>query len=379
MQRRRWEAAMSRGRALAVACAAIGLIAWVDPKTAGPAVTQEAAAEEAKRQVVYVLKARAKELRRVEDIAFRIEVANQDLCADRRPRLGLSWDTAEAFSGKSHDAAIEAYRLGDGLTVTSVVSGGPAAAAGVQPGDVVVSLNGEAPPVGKNAADKFNKRQLEVLGQSTRPVTLVVRRAGQELALPVTPVMACAYGVAVEDSADINAFADGRNIHVNRPMLRLATTDDELALVIAHEIAHDGQHHIQAKAHNARILGIPGLLLDIAEAANGVDTHGAFSKAGAQFGMAHAAAGFEAEADYVGMYYMARAGYGTDGVEEFWRKMAVEAPDAIFVKSDHPPTPDRFLAIAAAAKEIEAKRLAGAPLVPNQIGGQPAPAAVSRP
>lgn len=371
--------AISGAKCLAVLVAALGLIAWEDPKTAGPAVTQEAAAEEAKRQMVYVLKARAKELRRVEDIAFRIEVANQDLCADRRPRIGLSWDLAEAFDAKVRDAATEAYRLGDGLTIVGVVRGGPAAAAGLQPGDVVVSLNSEAPPGGKAAAGKFDKRLAEVIGQSTTPLALVVRRAGEQKTIAVTPVMACAYDVAVEDSPDINAYADGRGIHINRPILRLATTDEELALVIAHELAHDGQHHLQAQAHNARILGVPGLLIDIAAAANGVDTKGAFTKAGIQYGRAHAAPAFEAEADYVGMYYMARAGYATDGVEEFWRKMAVEAPQSIFIKSDHPPTPDRFLAIAAASREIEGKRLAGAPLTPNQRGDPKASAAVTPP
>jgi len=353
-------------RSLAISVAALGLIAWVDPKTAAPTVTKEAAADEAQREMVYVLKARAKELRRVEDIAFRIEVANQDLCADRRPRLGLSTGVAEAFNDKSRAAAVVAFGLGDGLTVTGVVSGGPAASAGLQPGDVVVSINGEAAPGGKAAVDKFSKRLAELVGQSTNPVTLVVHRAGEEKVIAVTPVIACAYAVAVDDSPDINAYADGTSIHINRPMLRLATTDEELALVIAHELAHDGQHHLQAKAHNARILGVPGLLIDLAAAANGVDTKGAFTKAGIQYGRAHAAPAFESEADYVGMYYMARAGYSTSGVEDFWRKMAVEAPDAIFVKSDHPTTPDRFLAIAATSKEIEDKRSKNEPLVPNQ-------------
>lgn len=370
---------MSRGRGLALVVVALGLIAWADPQTVGPTVTRDAATEEAKRQMVYVLKARARELHRVEVVAFRIEVANQDLCADRRPRLGMSWDTPDSFGAKVREAATEAFQFGDGLTVTDVVTGGPAAAAGLQPGDVIVSLNGEPPPSGKAVAEKFDKRLGEVVGQSTAAVTFVVRRAGQEKAVAVTPVMACAYTVAVEDSPDINAFADGKSIHINRPMLRLAATDEELALVIAHELAHDGQHHIQAKAHNARILGVPGLLIDLAAAANGVDTHGAFTKAGVNYGRAHGARAFEAEADYVGMYYMARAGYATDGVEEFWRKMAVEAPEAIFIKTDHPTTPDRFLAIAAASREIEGKRAAGAPLIPNQVAAQTSQAPVTPP
>ena len=125
--------------------------------------------------------------------------------------------------------------------------------------------------------------------------------------------------------------------------------------------------HIQAQMHNARIVGFGGLLLDGVAAAYGVNTRGTFTRAGMQMGAEHASVAFEAEADYVGMYYLARAGYSTSGVEDVWRKMAVEAPEAIFIKTDHPVTPQRFLAIEAASREIEDKRAKGEPLVPNQL------------
>lgn len=350
----------------AVVMAALGLVGWVEPKTASPLVAKDAAADEAKRQMVHVLKARAKETQRVQDIAFRIMAANHDLCADRAPRLGMILEVAESFEAQVRPTAVEAYRLGDGVTITTVVAGGPAAVAKLQPGDVVVSVNGEAVPAGKGAGKKFEKRLGEIIRASTGPLSFVVRRAGQEQTVAVTPVMACAYGVAVADGPELNAYADGKSIYVTRPMLRLAASDEELALVIAHEVAHNGQRHIAAKQKNAAVLGVPGLLLDIAAAAGGVNTNGAFAKAGMQYGASRASAAFEAEADYVGMYYLARAGYPTDGVEDFWRKMAVEEPNAIFIKSSHPATPDRFLAIAAAAEEIDGKRLKGEALTPNQ-------------
>jgi membrane-associated protease RseP (regulator of RpoE activity) len=353
-------------RTVAVTLAALGLIAWVDPKTAAPEVSKDAAAQEARRQEVYVFKAREQEVRRVDDIAFRLEAANQDLCPERAPRLGVKWASAQAFPVKLRDVAAEALQLGDGLTLLEVMAGSPAAAAGLQPGDVLVSIGGEAVPTGDGAEEKLSKRVAELMGQSTTPVSVVVRRGGEARTFSVTPVMACAYGVAVEDKDVLNAYADGKAIHIYRPLLKLADSDEELALVIAHELAHNGQHHIQAEMHNGRILGVGGLLIDVAAAAGGVNTGGAFTKAGMRVGMAHAAPEFEAEADYVGMYYMARAGYPTDGVEDFWRKMAAESPEAIFIKTDHPTTPARYLAIAATSKEIEEKRAKGEPLVPNQ-------------
>ena len=353
-------------RQLTVALAALGLIAWVDPKTAGPTVSKEAAAAEAKQQALYVVRAKLKDERRVNDIAFRIQVANQDLCASRQAVAGLTVASREEYGAKVRDLAAEALSLGEGLTVLYLPAGSPAATAGVLPGDQLLSFNGEAVPTGKRASAKASKRLREILDKAPdQALILVVRRAGAEQSLTVKPVLSCAYGVVVTDGKDQNAFADGKAIHIERSIIRLAGNDEELALVIAHELAHNGQRHIQAKKSNAGMAGFGGLLLDGIALAGGVDTGGYFTKTGVRIGANHASVEFEQEADYVGMYYLARAGYTIDGVEEFWRKMAVENPEAIYVKSSHPTSASRFVAIAATAKEIEAKRAAGEPLTPN--------------
>jgi membrane-associated protease RseP (regulator of RpoE activity) len=284
-------------------------------------------------------------------------------------RLGRSQESGRA-------AAVEALHLQAGPTLTWVAAGGPAELAGLRAGDALVSLNGAPVPTGRGSEEKLAEQMAALIKAApAAPLAIEVRRADQLLTLRATPVMTCDYGVVVEEGSDINAFADGRTIHVLRPMLRLAQSDEELALIIAHELAHNGQHHIQARVHNARMVGFGGLLLDGIAAAGGVNTGGAFTKAGVRLGAEHGAVAFEAEADYVGMYYMARAGYSTAGVETVWRKMAVEYPDAIFVKTDHPPTPERFLAIAAASAEIEGKRARGEPLLPNALPvAPPAPA-----
>ena len=47
-----------------------------------------------------------------------------------------------------------------------------------------------------------------------------------------------------------------------------------------------------------------------------------YSDAGAQIGVAAFSQAFELEADYVGLYILARAGYPTKNAAAFWRKMA---------------------------------------------------------
>ena len=114
-----------------------------------------------------------------------------------------------------------------------------------------------------------------------------------------------------------------------------------------------------------------GMVFDVLAAAGGVNTQGAFTKAAGQAGAKYDAAEFEAEAAYVGLYYMARAGYETKDAANFWRKMAMENPQAIFIKSSHPPTAAWYVALAAAHEEIEKKKADGSPLLPAARRNRP--------
>ena len=106
-----------------------------------------------------------------------------------------------------------------------------------------------------------------------------------------------------------------------------------------------------------------GTIVDLAAAYYGVNTQGVFGQAGARMYSQE----FEAEADYVGIYYMERAGYSIDNVADFWRDMAVEHPGSINQShaSTHPATPERFLEINAAIEEIKEKKRLNQQLIPN--------------
>ncbi len=81
--------------------------------------------------------------------------------------------------------------------------------------------------------------------KATRYVTLV----GQTLAqFSDRPETFGGYHFLVLDTDEVNAFAaPGGHIFVSRGMLRLAKTEDALAAVLAHEIAHVvGKHGLQA-------------------------------------------------------------------------------------------------------------------------------------
>ena len=88
----------------------------------------------------------------------------------------------------------------------------------------------------------------------------------------------------------------------------------------------------------------------ILAAVAGVNTGGDFMRIGAEAGAGAFSQDFEAEADYVGVYLMARGGYDIGLAPNFWRRMAVIHPASIKTNhsSTHPSAPERFVALESA-------------------------------
>ncbi|MBI4356518.1 MAG: M48 family metalloprotease [Gammaproteobacteria bacterium] len=132
-----------------------------------------------------------------------------------------------------------------------------------------------------------------------------------------------------------------------------------MALVIAHELAHNTMKHLDAQKRNVFL----GRLVDaVIEAGTGVDT-GIFGSVGGRVYSKE----FEAEADYVGLYIMARAGLPINHAADFWRRMAAEHPDSInqTFLGTHPATPERFIALEHTQEEIQRKQNQGLQLFPE--------------
>ena len=63
----------------------------------------------------------------------------------------------------------------------------------------------------------------------------------------------CGYPVRLDRSTEINAFADGDAIILCLGMLKFVKSDDELAAVLGHEMAHNTQKHNRNKSVNAAV------------------------------------------------------------------------------------------------------------------------------
>ena len=159
-------------------------------------------------------------------------------------------------------------------------------------------------------------------------------------------------------------------------MMRFINKDEELAFILAHELSHNIMGHPQSLRQNALGGAILGALADALAGRGGVNTHGDFTRAGAEIGVLAYSADFEREADYVGMYILARSGYRPDDVPNFWRRLSVKQPKAIFVGVTHPTNPERYVTMQKAIAEVRYKQAHRQALLPERMAeAQIAPAA----
>jgi predicted Zn-dependent protease len=305
------------------------------------------------------------QLHLVDTVAFRIRTANKADCKTWvSAQIGLYAVTPQSLPRKYRSFAHEALDLTWARpTVISVVDGSPAAQAGIVKGDEIIarsmanSFRSPAPPAGW--VDGWLKHN------GIKPVRVDLRNDGVDRTVTVTPVMACAIPISYVTADAVNAETDGDKIVISSSILRVARTEAQLALIVGHELAHVNLGHLQKQQFN-RVLGlVGGAMVDTSFLAGGMSTGGVFTREFQKAGARAYSVGFEREADYVGAYYAARAGYDLTGAEEVWRAMSLLSPDSIRFAKTHPTTPMRLVQMQKVAAEIADKESHGLPLDPE--------------
>lgn len=173
----------------------------------------------------------------------------------------------------------------------------------------------------------------------------------------------CNYKLRLKQDDEINAFAGPSEMVFTTGMMQFLQSDDEIAVVVGHELAHHTGQHIHSKMGN-QIVGALTAGLFAAMLGGNANTVNQFGELGAGIGRMAYSQGFEHEADYVGLYYAARAGYDPFVAEGLWRRMGMMDPKAIVFARTHPTTAERAVSMRQTATEINDKRALGLPLIP---------------
>lgn len=273
---------------------------------------------------------------RVAAIAFRLVTANLALCPVRAPQSGMILHDAAQYREDFRQAAIRAFGLGDGPSILAIVPAGPAAVAGLRVGDRLVAVDG-APFVA--VATRVSKgsyagmdRAAQMLDAALAHGRAIIdaRRGGVAIHAVIVPVPGCASRVQLVPSDSYDSGADGSLITITTALMDFTLDDDELAMIIGHEMAHNvlGHRAILAAA------GIKG----------GLSSH--FGRAAARIRAT------EMEADRWGVFFAARAGYAADAGPRFFARFGRSHGLGFLSDPTHPTEALRVRALEQTVTEI---------------------------
>lgn len=272
---------------------------------------------------------------RVAAVAFRLARDNVALCARRAALTGVVLQTESQYGPRWRDAARRYLGVGPLPTVVALAPDAPGQRAGLRRGDTLIAIGGEA--AGGDAANRRARQVGAVAAHALldgarpdAPLAVAVVRGGAPLAVELKPVAGCAGRAQLTVSAEFGASADARTVSITDALAIHTRSEDELAVLLAHEWAHLLMRN--AGRRQAASLAV------------------------------------EREADRLGLFLAARAGFRAGAARELWPRLDALARTTHAGRT-RTGSPGRLQGIEAALDEIAAKRRAGGPLVPDGWAG----------
>jgi hypothetical protein len=286
---------------------------------------------------------------RIYRVAAPLMVKNAPLCRSfARPLLGFTAKNLYSYPAELAPAAESALKLDDRLRVMQVLDGSGAMRAGIRPGDILQSIQEQALPLGAQAESEA-ARLLAPLIKNATDISIVVLRQDQPIRLTITLTAACAFSMEIGHAPQVNAYADGRRIMITKGMLDFLSADEELAVILAHEIAHNVLQHTAAQQMTATVASMIDALLPLQPEAAALASRG---------GLRPMSAKADQEADRLAMYLLARAGYDPAAAERTMAKLAQSYPASLTntYTALHPWTSERRQSMQTTLSEIRQKQ-----------------------
>lgn len=266
---------------------------------------------------------------RIADVSWRLASANANLalCPRHMNSIGISVHDAAQYAPRYRKVAMASFGFSDGYpAILAVAKGAPADHAGLLVGDRIVAIDGVAVPtavVPARARESYKAieavmTRLESL-PADRAINFDLLRGQTRTSVRVRPVTTCLGRVEVVPGDKINAGSNGLVVQIYGKLASWARNDDELAIVIAHEMAHN------ILDHNARI------------EREGIGT-GILASLGSD---GRKMRDMEREADRYGLYLVKGAGYDYTLAGAFWGRLSGTSGLGAIWATTHPTAVDR--------------------------------------
>ena len=277
---------------------------------------------------------------RVVSVGYRIAERARALCADAYPVTGLLLHHLPEYDEAGRALEIERHALDRGPGVLATVEGSPAARAGLRAGDVLLSVNGVPFPDPRAMAAERDRRTWRRQVEATEdmieaalragPARFQILREGREFPLVLRAGRGCPLRIRLARSRQLNAFSDGRRVVITSRLLDFVASDDELATVIGHELAHvllDHKKRLEAE-------DVPeGLLRSVGRNASRVRTT-------------------EEEADRLGLKLAWAAHYDMRAALSFWERLHRRVGPSLPFFRTHPSLGARRRLLEEVAAEL---------------------------
>lgn len=162
-------------------------------------------------------------------------------------------------------------------------------------------------------------------------------------------------------NSEMNAFCmPGGKIVVYEGLMKIITSDDELAVVLGHEVAHAVAKHSNERMSQQVVTQYGSNILSAAMANKSAAAQSVATQVfglGAQYGvMLPFSRKQESEADYMGLVLMSMAGYNPDVAVNFWKKMSASGGTTVpEILSSHPSDATRIANISKNLPAIKSK------------------------
>lgn len=176
-------------------------------------------------------------------VAAPLLVKNAPLCKSAsRHIMGFTAKNQYSYSADLASSAKKLLKLDDRLQIISILEGSGAERAGVKRGDIFLKVQNQPIPTGINA-ETDTARLLSTLMTHSANLQIAVERNKLIYNFNIPLTLACAFTIELGNSDVIHAFNDGRRILITRGMVDFLSSDAELAVIAARELAHGALKH----------------------------------------------------------------------------------------------------------------------------------------